>query len=897
MITVCKITSAVPNFVGKKFTLDYHGNLEKQTFGSVVQGKMKRIELDAPRAFIDLLVNLRPSECLAYGLPPHDASLVTTARWQSLGQPHDPLARTLEVFSFPTGGAVLMLDYDAPKSGNPLTRERLIEVVHRLAPKLVNATLVWWPSSSSLIYQGSKEVTGIRGQRLYLFIKHGTDIARLAKTIPDRLWLLGYGHIEVSASGSLLERTVFDASVWQSNRFDFAAGATCGEGLEQRRGPPTVIGSLDRVDWLVDTKDAIPDLTPEELETVAKLKLNAKAHAQNDANQARAVWINQREADITARYPSLSREVVRSSARTAVERSELGSNWEIIVQDESGNESRVTVGEILENHKLYAGRLTKDPLEPEYDGGRWVGKLFLDSASPNLFSFAHGGVNFKLRKQLSLVEQVQGKTHDATNACLNVLRHASDLYDFGDDLALVGPGGFFTLVDENLLRYEVGGRVQFFMKKRQRDGSVRDVLIDPPDKVMKNVLALRRRRSLRPLSGVITAPTLRLDGTVLQDRGYDPRTKLLLECPTQIRKVDEHPTLDHAKRAIDALWLPFHEFPFCSSLDRAVHLAAILTASVRAVLPSAPAFAYDAPIQGSGKTLLARCVGVLANGSDPSVYPHISGRDDDEVRKRIFSSLKANAKAMIWDNVVGQFDSVSMAALLTSPTFTDRILGQSQSLTLPNSMMVLLTGNNLAFQGEMPRRVLISRIDPATDRPFGRSFEVVPYDYCLKLRGEMINAALTLIRAALTHQVESPYEGRLASFERWDAWVRHAVVFANELTPNFFGDPMDAIKINQATDPEQEALSSFLSSFEAVFGDRPISVPELCKQIDFCSQESKEFALKSALEELTGQRYRDLNPKTIGKFLGYRKERIADGRKLIKGPKINDRQTWRVERA
>jgi hypothetical protein len=108
---------------------------------------------------------------------------------------------------------------------------------------------------------------------------------------------------------------------------------------------------------------------------------------------------------------------------------------------------------------------------------------------------------------------------------------------------------------------------------------------------------------------------------------------------------------------------------------------------------------------------------------------------------------------------------------------------------------------------------------------------------------------------------------------------------------------MDAIKINQATDPEQEALSSFLSSFEAVFGDRPISVPELCKQIDFCSQESKEFALKSALEELTGQRYRDLNPKTIGKFLGYRKERIADGRKLIKGPKINDRQTWRVERA
>jgi hypothetical protein len=141
-------------------------------------------------------------------------------------------------------------------------------------------------------------------------------------------------------------------------------------------------------------------------------------------------------------------------------------------------------------------------------------------------------------------------------------------------------------------------------------------------------------------------------------------------------------------------------------------LAAILTAAVRPTLPTSPAFAYDAPVQGSGKTLLARCVGILTEGKNPSVWPHTAGRDDEETRKRLFAVLRSGARSMVWDNITGTFDSAAMASALTSPTFTDRILGVSTSSSVPNRMVMLLTGNNLTLAGDMPRRVSTLTLQP-----------------------------------------------------------------------------------------------------------------------------------------------------------------------------------------
>jgi hypothetical protein len=287
---------------------------------------------------------------------------------------------------------------------------------------------------------------------------------------------------------------------------------------------------------------------------------------------------------------------------------------------------------------------------------------------------------------------------------------------------------------------------------------------------------------------------------------------------------------------------------------------------------------------------------VLLSGTEPSVWPHTAGRDDEEIRKRIFTVLRSGARVLIWDNVVGAFDSPSMASCMTSPMLTDRVLGQSISSTVPNRMLLILTGNNLTLQGEMPRRILVCRIDPQVERPFSRHFELEPFGYCRVNRQRMICAALTLIRAYLTHGVTNPLNGRLASFEDWDECVRHSVSYANELMPDKFGDVMDSIVANQAADPELETLTIFLKTWFGAFSTRAISASELITSVSGILNDPKLIHLKKAIEDLPLSNNQQLSSKSVGRYLSYRKGRVAGGLVLEPGLKISDRQTWRVKR-
>jgi hypothetical protein len=73
----------------------------------------------------------------------------------------------------------------------------------------------------------------------------------------------------------------------------------------------------------------------------------------------------------------------------------------------------------------------------------------------------------------------------------------------------------------------------------------------------------------------------------------------------------------------------------------------------------------------------------------------------------------------------------------------------------------VLTGNNLSLAGDLPRRVIICRIDPETDQPFARQFDLNPLAHVLEHRAAMLAAACILIRARFTHMTQ-PAPGRLA---------------------------------------------------------------------------------------------------------------------------------------
>ena len=871
MISLTKITSHKPRTLTKRYWLGNDGAPEKSTSANMVEGQAEVMRLASMEDFAALLSSLEQNQALCFGVPEQSpVKLLTKKRFEEMGRPAGYLPRSKEAFSWPDGAGLMLLDYD-PRPGHPaLSRDQLREQLHSAAPALSGASAVEWLSSSSMIYNSEtqEQYNGMKGQRTWVGVQDASDIPRAGQALVDRLWLAGHGWYEVSRSGSLLERCTIDASVWQTNRLDFAAGACCIAPLEQRRGDPVVIAGQ-----LLDTRAAIPDLSEDERAQLATIKTQAKAMVKDDAEAAKQIFIEEMAIEIAANNPAEDAYgQALAIVKRAIENRVLMGDYPITLEDGS----RVTVGDVLDDPGKYHGRQTLDPLEPEYCSSKVVGKLYLIGSRPNLHSFAHGGQTFRLIRQPRRIEMVRGKTFEAVNQTIAVIREMPDVYDLGAQLVTVNDGRAHAM-DEHLTAHWLGGVVQYWHWQMTKQGAAFEVLDDPSPKLIKALLSLGRNRNLKPLDAVVTAPVMMTDGELVNSPGYHAPSRLLLDVSEQLPPIPATVEIEQVREAVGVLMHPFKDFPFCTALDRAIMLAALLTAVQRPVLPTAPSFAADAPVQGSGKTLLAQSIAVLATGQKPTVWPHTAGRDDEEVRKRIFTALRTGERALVWDNVVGVFDSASVAALLTGESFSDRVLGKSEQQSIPNRALFLMTGNNMALAGDMPRRVLKCRIDPRTDRPYARQFNLDPLQYTMSNRQVMVAAALTIIRGwfqSVDYIAGQTAPGRMASFELWDDMIRQPVAWINrEVMPGQFADVMEAVDEAQGNDPEQEALSELLRELRLQFAGQPFTAKELMHKIN--ASYGPSDGLGEAVRDLAGGEVR--STKSLGRILKFRAGRIVDG--------------------
>jgi hypothetical protein len=126
-----------------------------------------------------------------------------------------------------------------------------------------------------------------------------------------------------------------------------------------------------------------------------------------------------------------------------------------------------------------------------------------------------------------------------------------------------------------------------------------------PEQVAATYLSRRGHWQVPRLWSAISSPTLRPDGTVLQEPGYDVHTQSWYDpCGIEFPKIPESPTREDADRAFAVFARAFKSFPFEHPADESVALALALTALVRRSLPSAPLGGITAPVMASGKTLL-----------------------------------------------------------------------------------------------------------------------------------------------------------------------------------------------------------------------------------------------------------------------------------------------------
>jgi hypothetical protein len=475
-------TSIRPPNLGKIYSLGASG-LTKRTAGAMVAGTFATGTFANVDDLSTLLLGIDTDQAIS-------ASLCTAGRLSgnvvaknALQPKGDSIARTRDNFSFPEGSAgIVILDYDPPAQSVAMSPSELWKLLLAVCPPLGSGSALWWCSGSSFIFSGETEFQGLRGQRIYLLIKDLSDTVRFGEVLGKRLWLAGLGQIAVSKSGHRLIKTVFDLSMFQPARLDFIGGAVCEPPLVQRRDAPLI---LSRGGW-IDTRKALPSLTPEEEARYVGLIDEAKAKAEPEAMAARHAWAASRIGGAVKKLVSAGMPVEHAEERASRMLSSalagiLLGDFELTLEDGK----RVTVGEVLDKRDRYHNIQTLEPLEPDYQSGKVVGKLFLYGATPTLHSFAHGGQTYRLRRQPARLYAQKGRKSELASEIVKLLSDEPDVFSHGGVLVQVAEGRLRRLHKPALLHL-IGNRIALYSKS---DKGI-DFPIDLPADVADMVLAL-----------------------------------------------------------------------------------------------------------------------------------------------------------------------------------------------------------------------------------------------------------------------------------------------------------------------------------------------------------------------------------------------------------------------
>jgi hypothetical protein len=423
-------------------------------------------------------------------------------------------------------------------------------------------------------------------------------------------------------------------------------------------------------------------------------------------------------------------------------------------------------------------------------------------------------------------------------------------------------------VTADMLRDHMSRAAKF---ERYSNRSRKFVTVDPPNDIAAIILARDGDWRFPPLAGVITTPTMRPDGSILSEPGYDAQTKLLLVAPPPMPPILEKPSRDDARAALAQLDGLLDEFPFVNAASRSVALSALMTPVARGAMQVAPLHAADAPEAGSGKSYLFDIASAIATGE---IAPAIAaGRDEEETEKRLVAELMTGQPIISIDNLNGELGGDLLCQAIERPTIKPRILGRSETRRIENTVTIFGNGNNFRVVGDIARRVVLCSMDANLERPELRQFRGNPVTTVLANRGTYIAAVLTIVRSYLTAGCPNPCAS-LASFEDWSRLIRSPLVWLGHT------DPVETMETARADDPTRTNLRAIVSAWLAVVGiNKPMTAGDL--KDTACSTLDTDLMLNKALSVVaTSPGRSEIDAVRLGRWLGRNKGRVVDGVKI-----------------
>jgi hypothetical protein len=381
--------------------------------------------------------------------------------------------------------------------------------------------------------------------------------------------------------------------------------------------------------------------------------------------------------------------------------------------------------------------------------------------------------------------------------------------DLGDVQMPAGPR--IVTTTRPTLRERLTLVADWFRKAGGKEGEEKFAAIAPPEACVSAVIDRGRWEGVRKLIAVVDFPILLRSGEIVTTPGYHAKSGLYYSPVVPVAlSVPDRPTTDAVRRAVAALDEVVADFPFAQPHHKAAWMAALFSPLARFTYKGcSPLFLAEANVPAAGKGLLIDALGIVIRGDGfaVSTYP----RDDEELRKRVTTILIRGALLSLFDNASGEFGGPSLDALLTAPTWTDRILGESRDVTVSMLATWYATGNNLELVGDTARRVCPIRLDSPYERPEERTDlrHKELREWVRAERPRLLSAALTILRAYLQCWMPDQKLPNWGSYEAWSRIVRGAVVWAG------WPDPAAGrVELRNRGDTETTAMGVLLSKWE-----------------------------------------------------------------------------------
>jgi putative DNA primase/helicase len=375
------------------------------------------------------------------------------------------------------------------------------------------------------------------------------------------------------------------------------------------------------------------------------------------------------------------------------------------------------------------------------------------------------------------------------------------------------------------------------------------------------------------VEGVITAPTLRPNGTLLDELGYDRQTGLMLINSPRV-EINQRPTREDAEAAIALLRHLFEETMFKDEVSRGVALSLVLSTLLCGAIPNTPIHIIKAPVGGSGKTYVVQIAHMIATG-EKSV-PMGRTRSPEEFEKRLSAYFMEGRQMILLDNHNGilQHDLLCQAA--TGDKVVIRKFGVLENIEVSTRAVIAATGNGISITEDLNRRTVLAEIDTKEAKPHFKKYrKPSPLDLVHADRAKYIAAILTIPRAYIAAGSPVVTNKEALDFEDWSRLVRYPLIWLG------VKDPLMAMDAASDTDIERRnarvmrmAIRTMCGTGEANAHFAEYIINKLTDVLHTPTGSSEAWS--EALMAVAGVGWKP-SPKRLGQWFNTNRDVIDDG--------------------